>query len=329
MFALTPGEPAGIGPDLLIQLAQTTPMPVIVFGDAYALEQRACILNLPLRLHFVTKPFPTIPAPLGELYIYPISLNGPPSIPGTLNREHAAGVLNSLDAAIAACLSGACRGLITGPVHKSILHTPEAPFSGHTEYLAKQTQSPAVLMMFTAPDLPALALLTRHIPLHTVPAAITAEALHTTLSLFARGIAEISNCKQPRIGVLGLNPHAGEQGCIGTEEITILAPALDQFAENNQHIQLSGPLSPDSAFLPMTLNEVDGLLALYHDQGLGPFKALSRGHAVQVTIGLPFPRLSVDHGTALSLAGTGRADIGSFQAVLTLAQEIQIRWDNV
>ena len=327
MFALTPGEPAGIGPDLLIQAVQTRRIPGVVFGDPQLLQDRAAQLQCPLTIQCVSAPYPRTPAPLQHLYVAPIPL-GTPAYPGVLQAAHNAAVYASLDAAIDACLTGACVGLITGPVHKAQLHSPTTPFHGQTEYLAQRTQTPAVLMMFAAPGYPALALVTRHIPLHQVATAITPAALHTTCDLLIRGLEQLRGLTHPTIGVLGLNPHAGEHGTLGTEEDTIITPTLAACRAAHPSAMIEGPLSPDSAFLGPALARYDGLVALYHDQGLAPFKALTQGLAVHLTIGLPFLRLSVDHGTALSLAGTGQARVDSFQAVLAFAEEV-FPWENV
>ncbi len=310
-IVLTTGEPAGIGPDLIVQIAQQPwPVPLVVIADPNLLQQRAHQLKLPLQLR--TWPGPDAPpADAGQLYLRPTTLPTP-AIPGQLNPTHAAYILETLRQAANGCLNGAYAALVTAPVHKGNINDAGITFSGHTEYLAEITGGMPV-MMLTCPGL-RVALATTHLPLSQVPAAITAERLEQTLRILEHDLRTRFGIARPNILVAGLNPHAGEQGHLGREEIDIIAPVLDTLRQEGY--RLSPPLPADTLFNPTCLAQADAVLAMYHDQGLPVLKHKGFGTAVNITLGLPIIRTSVDHGTALPLAGSGQADTGSLEAAI-------------
>lgn len=239
-----------------------------------------------------------------------------PATPGKLEPANAAYVLECLREAARHCLARRVHALVTGPVHKGVINASGVAFSGHTEYLAAEAGVKRVVMMLAAGQM-RVALATTHLPLRLVPDAITAAGLTETLEILHRGLREQVAIRQPRIAVLGLNPHAGEGGHLGREEMDIIAPVIERLG---RRMSLVGPLPADTAFVPDRLRQFDAVLAMYHDQGLPVLKHLGFGHAVNVTLGLPFIRTSVDHGTALDIAGTGRADSGSLIAAINLAR---------
>lgn len=311
-LAITPGEPAGIGPDLIIALAQQTwPVQLVVFANAEMLTNRARLLNLPLELlayHNVLQP---LQQP-GQLYIVDIPLAAP-VVPGSLTRENGQYVLETLSQACQRNLSGEFAGLVTGPVHKGIINQAGISFSGHTEFFAEQANQSDVVMMLATAGL-RVVLATTHIPLADVAKAITSERLTKVIQIVHAELRLKFGIKQPHIFVCGLNPHAGEDGHLGREEIDTIIPTLN--ALRAQDINLTGPLPADTMFNPKYLAEADAVLAMYHDQGLPVLKYKGFGKAVNITLGLPFIRTSVDHGTALDLAGTGHADTGSFELAI-------------
>lgn len=317
-LALTPGEPAGIGPDLCVRLAQTDHgSELVAVADQTLLERRAADLGLPLTLtHWEPGAAPT-PQRAGTLLIHPIPL-GVWSRPGHLDRANAAYVLKTLEVACAGCLTGDFDALVTGPVHKGIINDAGVPFSGHTEFLAACSGADPVMMLI-APGL-RVALATTHIPLCRVSQAITPEGLSRALRTLDRDLRLRFGIARPRILVCGLNPHAGEGGHLGREEIEVIAPVISTLREEG--LTLTGPLPADTAFVPAHLSQTDCVFAMYHDQGLPVLKHLGFGHAVNVTLGLPIIRTSVDHGTALDLAGTDRADIGSLEAAIACAEDM-------
>jgi len=315
-IALTGGEPAGIGPELLVQIAQRRcAAQLIAIADPELLLERAAWLRMELKLRTWMPGCPIEGHRPGELWVLPVQL-GTQCIAGQLDVGNAPYVLASLDAAVAGCQRGDFDAMVTGPVQKSIINAAGTPFSGHTEYLAARCGADDVLMLLTAETL-RVALLTTHLPLRAVADAITPDRLDRTLRLLHRELQERFGIATPRIAVLGLNPHAGEDGHLGDEELRIIAPALERLRQEG--MILSGPLPADTAFTPRVLETVDAVLAMYHDQGLPVLKYVGFGHAVNITLGLPIVRTSVDHGTALDLAGTGRADAGSFDAALQQA----------
>ena len=321
-LALTPGEPAGIGPDLLISLVQDgCDHELVAYADPQLLQQRAAELNLSLVLREPTaSPQPLKP---GELAIVPISLAEPASA-GQLNSANGGYVLKCLDAAIADCQRNFCSAMITGPVQKSIINDAGFAFTGHTEYLADKTATPLVVMMLATTEL-RVALATTHLPLRDVADSITQASLTEVINILVADLQSKFAVPSPTILVCGLNPHAGEGGHLGREEIEIISPVLEQFRA--QGINLIGPLPADTLFTPKHLDSADAVLAMYHDQGLPVLKYQGFGRAANITLGLPIIRTSVDHGTALDLAGTGSADSGSLQTAIQVAVQMTTKTD--
>jgi 4-hydroxythreonine-4-phosphate dehydrogenase len=318
-IAVTPGEPAGIGPDLIIDLAQQErSCELVVIADPELLQQRAALLGKPIQLTAFDPQATPQPGTPGELLISAVPMRTH-CTPGQLDATNSAYVLATLDQATNGCLSGDFDALVTGPVQKSIIAEAGNPFTGHTEYLAELCAIPTPVMMLCTADL-RVALLTTHLRLAEVPAHITQERIATICSILAADLQRWFGLENPRIAVLGLNPHAGEAGKLGTEELEIIEPALQRLRQ--QGLQLLGPLPADTAFNPAALEQCDAVLAMYHDQGLPVLKHAGFGNAVNVTLGLPIIRTSVDHGTALELAGTGKANIGSMLAALELAEQM-------
>jgi 4-hydroxythreonine-4-phosphate dehydrogenase len=317
-LALTPGEPAGIGPDLAVMLAQQEQSrPLVAFADPELLRARAALLGLPLRVREVGGEMPIRAAEAGELYVHGIALHTP-ARPGYLDSANAGYVLETLEAATRACLEGRCGALVTAPVHKGIINDAGTPFTGHTEYLAMITGGEPV-MMLACPGL-RVALATTHLPLRQVADAIDRPLLEKVVRILHADLVERFSIARPRILVCGLNPHAGEGGHLGREEMDVITPVLDMLRD--QGMNLTGPLPADTLFTPRHLSEADAVLAMYHDQGLPVLKHMGFGKAVNITLGLPIVRTSVDHGTALELAGTGQAEPGSLQAAIALASQL-------
>lgn len=315
-IALTPGEPAGIGPDLVIALAQQAqPHEIVAIADPELLRARAQQLNLPLRLREINVQDRPHPNAAGELAILPVAL-AEPAVPGKLNVKNAHYILQTLDAAIEGCMKGYFAALVTGPVQKSVINDAGIAFSGHTEYLADKTHTPKVVMMLATEGL-RVALATTHLPLKDVAAAITHGELTQVTEILQRDMQLQFGIKEPRILVCGLNPHAGEGGHLGREEIEVIEPVLTGLRARGMN--LIGPLPADTLFTPKYLDKADAVLAMYHDQGLPVLKYKGFGQAVNVTLGLPIIRTSVDHGTALDLAATGKADLGSLRTALAYA----------
>jgi 4-hydroxythreonine-4-phosphate dehydrogenase len=316
LLAVTPGEPAGIGPDLCIQLAQrpSAAYRLAVIADPDLLQSRARELQLPLLLRS-WHPDDNAADRAGELRIVPVPMAAPCS-PGQLDPRNAHYVIETLRRAITGCRSGEFAALVTGPVQKSSINDAGIAFSGHTEFLAEACGVPRVVMMLATPQL-RVALATTHLPLSAVPAAITAPLLREVLQILHQDLQQKFGIAHPRILVAGLNPHAGENGHLGREELDVIIPVLQLLRE--QGMQLRGPLPADTLFTPRYLNEADAVLAMYHDQGLPVLKYQGFGEAVNITLGLSMIRTSVDHGTALDLAGTGKAGTGSLEAALAMA----------
>ena len=315
-IALTPGEPAGIGPDLVVTLAQNVqPHEIVAIADPDMLRARAALLNVPLKIRIVDLAATPRASVAGELAVLPIELNES-VLPGRLNTANASYILKTLDAAIAGCINNFFSALVTGPVHKSVINDAGIAFSGHTEYLADKTNTEKVVMMLATQGL-RVALATTHLPLKDVAAAINEKELAQVIEILHRDLQIQFGISQPKIYVCGLNPHAGEGGHLGREEIDIIEPALNKLRA--QGINLIGPLPADTLFTPKYLDDADAVLAMYHDQGLPVLKYKGFGQAVNVTLGLPIIRTSVDHGTALDLAGTGKADLGSLRTALHYA----------
>lgn len=311
--AVTAGEPGGIGPDLILELAKRrNPARCIVFADPQLLRQRAEELGQSVQ---VVEYRPDATPPPDALEVHAIPMPGQVRA-GVAEAKFAPYVLECIAEAGRVCLEGAFDALVTGPVQKSALLAAGLPFRGHTEYLAEQAHSEPVMLLTAEPLRVALA--TTHLPLAEVPEAVTRERLAAILDILIAGLQSRFGLAQPRIRVLGLNPHAGEGGHFGHEEQEVIAPAIETLRRRGH--QVEGPVSADTAFVDR--EGVDAFLAMYHDQGLPVLKTLGFGRAVNVTLGLPYVRTSVDHGTALDLAGTGRADPGSlFEAVDSAVQQ--------
>ncbi|RJL26754.1 4-hydroxythreonine-4-phosphate dehydrogenase PdxA [Pectobacterium polaris] len=313
---ITPGEPAGIGPDLVIALAQQAwPVELVICADPDLLLSRALQLSMPLTLRGYQPGQPAQPQQAGSLTILPIAAPAT-IIPGDLTVANSAYVVETLARACDGCLNGEFAALVTGPVHKGIINDAGVPFSGHTEFFADRSHCERVVMMLATEEL-RVALATTHLPLAAVSAAITRQSLHEVITILHHDLQTKFGIAQPQIYVCGLNPHAGEGGHMGREELDVINPALDELRQ--QGITLVGPLPADTLFQPKYLQHADAVLAMYHDQGLPVLKYQGFGRAVNITLGLPFIRTSVDHGTALELAATGSADPGSFITALNLA----------
>jgi 4-hydroxythreonine-4-phosphate dehydrogenase len=319
-FALTPGEPAGIGPDLCLLLAQhSQPYPLIAIASCDLLNERAAQLGVAVRALAVTPDaWPDAPAPAGTLYVWDTPLRNP-VMAGQLDTANAAYVLETLTRAGEGCLNGDFAGMITAPVHKGVINEAGIAFSGHTEFLADLTHTQQVVMMLATRGL-RVALVTTHLPLKDVAAAITAERLERVTRILHADLVHKFGIAAPRILVCGLNPHAGEGGHLGREEIEVIEPTLERLRADG--LNLIGPLPADTLFTPKHLEHCDAVLAMYHDQGLPVLKYKGFGAAVNVTLGLPIIRTSVDHGTALDLAGSGKIDSGSLQVALETAYQM-------
>ena len=319
-FALTPGEPAGIGPDLCLLLArEQQPAALVAVASQALLQQRARELGLSIELISVTPDsLPSTPAAAGSLYVWDTPLQAEVAA-GQLNVQNGHYVLETLRRAGQGCRDGLFAGMITAPVHKGVINEAGIPFSGHTEFLAELTETPQVVMMLATRGL-RVALVTTHLPLRDVADAITADRLSRVARILHADLRDKFGITQPRILVCGLNPHAGEGGHLGREEIEVIEPTLE--ALRAEGLNLIGPLPADTLFTPKHLDHCDAVLAMYHDQGLPVLKYKGFGAAVNVTLGLPIIRTSVDHGTALDLAGTGRIDTGSLQVAIDTALEM-------
>ncbi|PLK59163.1 4-hydroxythreonine-4-phosphate dehydrogenase PdxA [Candidatus Palibaumannia cicadellinicola] len=315
-IVITPGEPAGIGVDLVVMLAQQTwPVEMVICTDPYLLTARAQQLGLPLlRLHYYQPDQPAVIHPAGELTV--LALRTPAVVtPGVLNVANSHYVVATLARACDGCLSGEFAALLTGPVHKGIINECGIPFSGQTEFFAERSQRKRVVMMLATNSL-RVALATTHLPLSAVPGVINHQMLYDVITILVDHLRQQLGIMQPWVYVCGLNPHAGEGGHIGREEIDVIRPALDVLRAEGYNIV--GPLPADTIFQPKYLQHADVVLAMYHDQGLTVLKYQGFGRAVNITLGLPFIRTSVDHGTALELAGTGLAETGSIKNALNI-----------
>lgn len=318
-LALTAGEPAGIGPDLCVQLAQQArTADVVVVADPGLLAARAQQLNLPLHVQAWT-PGKAITAAPGELSVWPVATLSTPVTAGILDVRNAGYVLDTLRAACDACLGGDFDGMVTAPVHKGVINDAGIPFSGHTEFLQERCGVERVVMMLATQGL-RVALVTTHLPLRAVADAITPARITQVARILHADLRQFFGLTAPRILVAGLNPHAGEGGHLGREELEVIEPTLTALRQEGLH--LIGPLPADTLFTPHWLDQADAVLAMYHDQGLPVLKYKGFGAAVNITLGLPIVRTSVDHGTALDLAGSGRADPGSLQTALDYAIEM-------
>jgi 4-hydroxythreonine-4-phosphate dehydrogenase len=322
-IAVTMGEPAGIGPDLCVRLAERRwAARLIGIGDIELLRDRARRLRAGVRIVPYIRGRDAAPGTF-EVAHFPLAV---PAVPGRLDPANAKAVLATLDAALTGCLAGEFSAMVTAPVQKSVINDAGMAFSGHTEFLAERTGATVVMMLVgaTATGPLRVALTTTHMALSAVPAAITEALVTRTVRIVADELSAKFRIAKPRIAVCGLNPHAGEGGYLGREELEIIAPALAALRE--QGIAVAGPLPADTVFVPAKASEFDCVVAMYHDQGLPVLKHASFGHGVNVTLGLPFVRTSVDHGTALDLAADGAlarsADPGSLFAAVALAIEL-------
>ncbi len=314
-IALTSGEPAGIGPDICIKLAQLNlPCQVITIANPDMLRQRAEILELPITINEFNPNLPLVEQIAGQLTVMPVEL-AEKVVCGEPNYLNSRYVLQTIELATNGCIDGLYSAMVTGPVQKSIINKAGFSFTGHTEYIAEITGGNPVMMLAT--ECLRVALVTTHLPLKKVCSDITDVNLRSVIKILHNDLSTRFNIKQPKILVCGLNPHAGENGYMGREEIDIILPVLEELRQ--QGLNLIGPLPADTIFTPKYLDDADVVLAMYHDQGLPVLKYQGFGQAVNITIGLPIIRTSVDHGTALDLAGTGNANIGSLQFALKTA----------
>lgn len=316
-IAITPGEPAGIGPDLTLRVLAERALPAAVIASPELLRERRDALGLEIDIVDYDPRRDAQPR-VGELRVVAVPLAAP-VVAGTLEIANAGYVIRTLELAVDGCLDGRFRAMVTGPVHKSVIADAGISFTGHTEFLARRTGTPRAVMMLAAGDL-RVALATTHVALSEVPGAITSAGLEETITILRRALIERFGIAKPRILVAGLNPHAGEDGHFGREELEIIAPLLERLRARG--FDVAGPLPADTLFTPRMLEDADAVLTMFHDQGLPVLKYAGFGHAVNVTLGLPIVRTSVDHGTALDLAGTGKAEAGSLVAAFELAERL-------
>ncbi|RTZ59927.1 MAG: 4-hydroxythreonine-4-phosphate dehydrogenase PdxA [Gammaproteobacteria bacterium] len=315
VLAFTPGEPAGIGPDLAVMLAQEPQQArLVAIADPELLQQRAQQLGLP----FEALAAGETPSRPGQMAVVAISVDVP-AVAGQLDPANGQYVLQTLHRAVDGCMSGEFAALVTGPVHKGIINDAGVPFTGHTELLAERSGTEQVVMMLATREL-RVPLVTTHLPLRDVADAITPELLESVIRILHDDLKTRFGIARPRIDVCGLNPHAGEGGHLGMEEIKVIEPVLERL--RGEGMNLRGPLPADTAFAQHRIPHTDAILAMYHDQGLPVLKHTGFGRAVNITLGLPFVRTSVDHGTALDLAGTGKADMGSLREAVAIAVEM-------
>jgi 4-hydroxythreonine-4-phosphate dehydrogenase len=318
-LAITPGEPAGIGPDLIIQLAQQShPDELIVVCDPELLRSRAQLLDLPISIERFDPTSAPSPSVARSIKVLPVTLDASVTA-GKLDPKNATYVLETLTVAAQGCLDQQFDAIVTAPVHKGIINDAGIPFTGHTEFLEALTHSSKVVMMLATEGL-RVALATTHLPLSDVAKSITPNLLEEIIGVLHQDLVSQFGIPSPRIIVAGLNPHAGEGGHMGCEEIDIIEPTLHKLRK--QGLNLIGPLPADTLFTPKYLDECDAVLAMYHDQGLPVLKYKGFGKAVNITLGMPIIRTSVDHGTALDLAGTGTADTGSLSLAIHYAGEM-------
>jgi len=318
-IALTAGEPAGIGPDVILMAAQQAwDAELVAIADPDLLRARAQALGLDISLSELDPgATPKIRA-AGHLAIQPVPLRHPARA-GELDPANAPYVLETLREAVEGCQKNIFQAMVTGPVQKSVINDAGIPFTGHTEFLAEACGASQVVMMLATRQL-RVALATTHLPLRDIPDAITPELLTSTLNILHADLRDKFGIPSPRIAVLGVNPHAGESGHMGREEIDTLIPVMQ--ALRGEGMDLTGPLPADTAFNPKVLDNSDAVFAMYHDQGLPVLKYAGFGEAINITLGLPLVRTSVDHGTALELAGSGEADCRSLEQAILIASEL-------
>jgi len=319
MIVVTPGEPAGIGPDLIIQWAQnkrSIPVEVVCDADMLARRSSELGLNLLVKSHLNA---PTLEA--GKVTVRDVPLVNLP-IAGTLDSENSGAVLQALDLAIDGCLNGEYEALVTGPIQKSAIQESGISFTGHTEYLADKCDVDSVVMMLASKEM-RVALATTHIPLSRVALTINKKMLEKKLRLVFKSLTQTFSISDPKVAVSGLNPHAGESGHLGLEEVEIIEPVCSKL--RGEGFRVEGPLPADTLFGRRGEHAPDAFFVMYHDQGLPVLKYASFGNAVNITLGLPFIRTSVDHGTALDIAASGSADVGSFASALEMASDMCIK----
>ena len=317
-IAVTAGEPAGIGPDLCIQLAQKPhDCELIVIADPHMLELRAEILQRPLKVTLFDPLAPIKRQNAGEMTVFPTLLKKT-AVSQQLNKANSPYVLESIRLATQGCLDGLFSAMVTAPIHKSIINDAGIKFTGHTEYIAKITGGNPIMMLATKGL--RVALVTTHLSLSKVSKAITQKSLTQVIEGLEKDLRHRFGIEKPTIMVCGLNPHAGEEGHLGSEEINVISPVLRRFRE--QGLSVQGPLPADTVFTPKYMEMADVILAMYHDQGLPVLKHMGFGNAVNITLGLPIIRTSVDHGTALPLAGTGKADCSSLILAVKMALDL-------
>lgn len=319
-IVVTAGEPAGIGPDLVLALSRESwTHQIVVCADKNLLNQRARELNIDVELIDYDSTLAAQPQKAGSLIVDHLPLAAP-VVSGSLDKANGHYVLNTLERAATGCMNDEFDAIVTGPVHKGVINRAGVAFSGHTEFFAEKSNTPLVVMMLATEGL-RVALVTTHIPLAYVSKAVTEERLEKIIKILHQDLVEKFAIENPSIYVCGLNPHAGEDGCLGREEIETITPTLDKIRQQDG-INLIGPLPADTIFNDKYLQDADAVLGMYHDQVLPVLKYKGFGRSVNITLGLPFIRTSVDHGTALDLAGTGQADTGSFRTALTHAIEL-------
>lgn len=318
LLALTPGEPAGVGPEILLKFLHQHPgFRVLAIADPELLNATARQLELSIN---ISEWQPGQDAAAGELCCLPVSL-AKPVRPGQADPANAGYVLETLRHAVQLVSSGQAAALVTGPVHKGIINEAGYHFSGHTEFLADLSHTRQVVMMLAAPGL-RVALVTTHLPLRAVADQITPEKLEAVIAITRQELCKRFGIESPRLQVLGLNPHAGEGGHLGAEDKEIIEPVLNRLRDAG--MDLDGPVPADTAFNPPRLKSCDAVIAMYHDQGLPVLKHMGFGHSVNITLGLPFIRTSVDHGTALDIAGSGKADAGSLYIAAQYATQMAL-----
>ena len=319
-IVVTAGEPAGIGPDLVLALStESWDHQIVICADKTMLAERAKQLGIDVMLHDYDSSLPVTSQQAGSLIVDHIPTSQVVET-GKLNEANGHYVLNTLERAANGCMADEFDAVVTGPVHKGVINRAGVAFSGHTEFFAEKSNTPLVVMMLATEGL-RVALVTTHIPLANIPKAITAERLEKIIDILHSDLVEKFAIRQPNIYVCGLNPHAGEDGCLGREEIETITPTLERI-KAQKGINLIGPLPADTIFNEKYLHDADVVLGMYHDQVLPVLKYKGFGRSVNITLGLPFIRTSVDHGTALDLAGTGLADTGSFRTALTHAIDL-------
>ncbi len=317
---VTAGEPAGVGPDLVLALSQQDwPHQIVVCADKSLLTQRAAQLSIEVELLDYSLSVKPEPQKAGSLLVDHIPL-ATAVVAGQLNEKNGRYVLATLERAAQGCMSGEFDAVVTGPVHKGIINRSGVPFSGHTEFFAQQSNTPMVVMMLATEGM-RVALVTTHLPLADVSKTVTPQRLQSIIHILHTDLVNKFAIKSPKIYVCGLNPHAGEEGCLGDEEIETITPTLKKL-RTEDGFDLVGPLPADTIFNENYLKQADAILGMYHDQVLPVLKYKGFGRSVNITLGLPFIRTSVDHGTALDLAATGLADTGSFQTALQQAIEL-------